>query len=197
MLLVHTRHLLEVRRGGEEGTVNTTTCTPLLTHHLHTTTTTTTHHPPPPTTKMMTVMDADRSGTVRSAEFITGLQSMDVVLNRTQYLQLFRAVDVTNDNSVTIDELRVRLGQEGTINDPTQKTATAEEMFQAKVAVQMEAARAQQGPEEAFPTPGCMASQGGGTGKQTEEENQELLRWLRGQLTRRGRRGTACVPASV
>jgi hypothetical protein len=61
----------------------------------------------------MGLMDNNRSGTATFEEFAHGLQTVDIDLERPDYMRLFKAVDGSKDGSrdgsVTLGELKARL----------------------------------------------------------------------------------------
>ena len=55
--------------------------------------------------RLMQTLDGNRSNTVTMGEFITGLQEMGVVLEREEFMRVFKAVDLDGGNQVTREEL--------------------------------------------------------------------------------------------
>eukprot|EP00947_MAST-08B_sp_MAST-8B-sp1_P002941 g2941.t1 len=59
--------------------------------------------------RLFGVMDGDRSGTISMGEFIDGISHNDIDLEREEYMRLFKACDVSGDNSLTRIELEKTL----------------------------------------------------------------------------------------
>ena len=59
--------------------------------------------------RLMGLMDENRSGTISLREFEVGLEHVDVDMERPGYMALFKAVDVSGDRSVTMEELKEHL----------------------------------------------------------------------------------------
>ena len=57
------------------------------------------------TARLMQQLDCDRSNTITLNEFTRGLASVDIDLERAEYMQLFKAVDADGNNSLTRKEL--------------------------------------------------------------------------------------------
>ena len=75
--------------------------------------------------RLMGCMDDNRSGTASFNEFAAGLGAVDFDLERDESMRLFKAVDVTGDRSVSMDELKLLLYGNGTTTSTTTVSAPA------------------------------------------------------------------------
>ena len=72
--------------------------------------------------RLMGFMDGNRSDGASYNEFVNGLASVDIDLERVDYMRLFKAVDVGGDRNVSLQELKTTLYGEGSIEDRTPRT---------------------------------------------------------------------------